>query len=99
MLAALAKICEAAQRADKPVSVCGEMAGDPYALPILLGLGLTDLSIAPAAADPIRNALGMLDTKRCAALLQKLLQMHTAEEVRDEVGRFLAAECPDWPQL
>ncbi len=99
MLAALWKICAAAKKAGKPVSVCGEMAGDPYALPILLGLGLTDLSIAPAAAETIRDAMGMLDTKCCSDLLQKLLELETAEEVREEVRLFLGRECPNWPQL
>ena len=47
---------EAALRAKKPVSLCGEMAGDPRYTALLLGLGITDLSMAPANIRPCQTA-------------------------------------------
>ena len=47
VLRLIAHIINAAQRHDKPVAVCGEMAGDPSLTRVLLGLGLTEFSMHP----------------------------------------------------
>ncbi|MEZ5331303.1 MAG: phosphoenolpyruvate--protein phosphotransferase [Thermoanaerobaculia bacterium] len=61
VLRMLRGIVDAAARADVPLSLCGEMAGDPAVTPLLLGLGLTRLSVAPLALPEIKSRLRSLE--------------------------------------
>ncbi len=85
LLTALKRVADAALAAGKPVTVCGEMAADPKALALLLGLSLTSLSIAPGAAEGVREALSRLNLKDCEAMVQRALKLATEDEVREEV--------------
>jgi multiphosphoryl transfer protein len=88
---AVLRICQPAiEAADKrkiSVSVCGEIASDPEAVPILLGLGLRDLSVTAAAVPNIKALVRELDVSRIAPRLTEILNtLETAEAVR-ELGR------------
>jgi phosphotransferase system enzyme I (PtsP) len=56
-----------------PVSLCGEMAGNPLDAMILLGLGYTSLSMAPAAVGPVKAMVRTLDRGRLAREIPKWL--------------------------
>jgi phosphoenolpyruvate-protein kinase (PTS system EI component) len=68
------------------------MASDPQALPIFLALGITRLSIAPAAADSLRTAVRALSVRECKRLLGKIANLHTSEDVKAEIEAFLEAK-------
>jgi multiphosphoryl transfer protein len=69
------------------VSVCGEIASDREAVPVLLGLGLRDLSVTAAAVPNIKALVRQVDVSQLAALLAETLStLETAEAVR-EFGR------------
>lgn len=87
-LHALKRVADAAAAAGKPVTVCGEMAADPIALPLLLGLGLTSLSIAPGAADAVRETLARVTLPECRELVQRALELPTADEIRKLAEEF-----------
>jgi phosphotransferase system enzyme I (PtsI) len=57
-----------------PVSMCGEMAGDARFIPLLLGLGLRELSMQPAAILDAREQIRGLDTSRLAPTVLSLFQ-------------------------
>jgi len=57
----LAHVVEEAEAAEIPLSVCGEMAGDPLQAMALIGLGVRRLSMAPAAIGPVRTMVRSLD--------------------------------------
>jgi fructose-specific PTS system IIA-like component len=80
-LRALAAIVEGGHRAGVPVSLCGEMAGRPRLLPLLLGLGFRELSLAPALLPAARTTLASLDPAACAELARQALAAGTAREV------------------
>ena len=65
----------AAQRAGKPVSVCGEMAGDPRFAPLLVGLGVRDLSMASQSIPRVKQRIRALDagqaTRRALAIMDQ----------------------------
>jgi phosphotransferase system, enzyme I, PtsP len=86
LIHALKHIAEAAQEGGKSITVCGEMASDPQALPIFLALGITKLSIAPSSADTLRLALRNLDTKACKQLLAQIVNLHTSEQVQEQLA-------------
>ncbi len=86
---ALKQIADAAHETNKSVTICGEMASDPHTLPLLLGLGITRLSIAPASADAVRAGLLPLRVSACKQLIEKILDYNASEQIRGEVDRFL----------
>lgn len=71
----------AANDAGIPVSVCGEMATNPLAVPILIGLGLCELSGTPAAIPVVKEIVRALDTALVEADARQALRARTAAEV------------------
>ncbi len=83
-------VISAGQRAGKPVSVCGEMAGDPMFTPLLLAMGLTDFSMHPGQLLAVRDAIGGLDRTRLRRLAPRILRAAS----RDEVEAILRQTAP-----
>lgn len=73
VLHAIRRVLAGAHRHGRAVSVCGDAAADPRVLPLLIGLGIDVLSVAPPALAPVREHLGGLDTTRCAELARERL--------------------------
>ncbi len=67
------------------VGLCGELAGDPQAIPILLGLGLDEFSMAPAAIPRAKVILRRWSIEDAANLALKALELDSAEAVRAHV--------------
>ena len=93
---AVLRICqpaiEAARNRSISVSVCGEIGSDPEAVPILLGLGLRDLSVTAAAVPNIKALVRELDVAQIATrLAARFSNFQTAEEVR-EFAKALAGQ-------
>jgi len=77
----LERIAEGGRRAGKPVSLCGEMASRPKLLPLLLGLGFDDVSVAPSAVGAVRAGFASLDAGACRELAHQALLASTSSEV------------------
>jgi phosphocarrier protein FPr len=73
---------QAAHRAGKWVGVCGELGADPQAVPILVGLGVDELSVTAPAVPTVKAQVRGLDFARSQALAQDALKCKTAKEVR-----------------
>jgi phosphotransferase system enzyme I (PtsI) len=71
----------AAARHRVPVSLCGEMASDPALLGLLIGLGLTEFSMTPAAIPVARQAIRDLRAEHARELASHALTLATAEEI------------------
>ncbi|WP_371069383.1 phosphoenolpyruvate--protein phosphotransferase [Sediminibacillus sp. JSM 1682029] len=74
-------VIEAAHAEGKWAGMCGEMAGDSIAIPILLGLGLDEFSMSATSILPARTQIKDLSKEELASFKDKLLSMNTAEEV------------------
>ncbi len=66
----------------RPVAVCGELASDPAAIPILLGLGVDELSMSAAAIPQAKAVIRQVQQAVAAKLAQQALAQPNAEEVR-----------------
>ena len=66
----------------REVAVCGNLAADPAALPILLGLGVHEISVVPTAIAAIKERIRSLDEAACRSLARRALECATATEVR-----------------
>lgn len=74
VLRLLALVVENAERAGKPVSICGELAGDPAFVPMLLALGLTELSMRPDALLDVRERVLGVSRKSLRAKRNRLIE-------------------------
>lgn len=74
-------VIKAAHRHNTKAAMCGEMAGDELALPLLMGMGLDEYSMSATSILRTRSMMSKLDTKDCAALVEKALDMDTQEDV------------------
>jgi phosphocarrier protein FPr len=82
-------VCRAA-RGRIDVAVCGEAASDELAIPVLVGLGVRELSVAPPAVPRVKAAVRELDVERCATLAQEALTLAGADDVRKLVLTMLS---------
>jgi phosphoenolpyruvate-protein kinase (PTS system EI component) len=83
---------------DRNVScvVCGEMAGSPYYVPILLGLGAKELSMNPSSIGRIRSLISGIAFEETQELVRRVEKCRTAAEVEAENKKFIAE---NWAHL
>jgi phosphotransferase system enzyme I (PtsI) len=74
-------VAEAAHHHDKPISVCGAMAGDPLAALLLVGLGFRTLSMEPAAIPEIKEALHRVSLEEAVSVAEEALHQSNAEDI------------------
>jgi multiphosphoryl transfer protein len=82
VLQLIAATAVAGDAAGKLVAVCGGVAADRTAVPILLGLGIRELSVVPAAIPALKRQIGGLRIEECRELAQRCLHLGSASEVR-----------------
>jgi phosphocarrier protein FPr len=82
VLRLIAGVVEAAHREKKWVGVCGGIAGDPQAIPLLIGLGVDELSVSVPAIPGIKAEVRALRLADCRRLAQEALRKDTAAAVR-----------------
>jgi len=80
--------CDGAAKHGRPVGVCGGAAGDPEAVPLLIGLGATELSMVPAAIPEMKAHVRNLSHAAARALAEEALRCTDAEQVRALVRAF-----------
>jgi phosphotransferase system enzyme I (PtsI) len=77
------RVISVGARAGIPVSLCGEMAADPLAVPILVGLGLKEFSMHPPALPLARSLIRALSFREARRMAQKALALATAKEIEE----------------
>ncbi|MFV0622633.1 phosphoenolpyruvate--protein phosphotransferase [Sphingomonas sp. ac-8] len=90
VLRMIAETCRGAARHDRWTGVCGGLASDPLAVPILLGLGVTELSATAALVPEIKALVASLSMDACRAHAAAALQCGSAAEVRTLAREFRA---------
>jgi phosphoenolpyruvate-protein phosphotransferase (PTS system enzyme I) len=85
LLKLVAATAAAGRDAGKPVGVCGEAAGDPVLALVLVGLGVTSLSMAPPSIADVRMLLGRHTFDECRRLAEVALAAPDAATARERV--------------
>ncbi len=85
---------EAAHEAGIEAAVCGEMAGEPMYLPILIGMGLDELSMNALDIPKIKRMIRMSNQNQCGALVRDILECSTAQKIREHLLDFLTSDFP-----
>ncbi|GGA52693.1 phosphoenolpyruvate--protein phosphotransferase [Okeania sp. KiyG1] len=75
----------AAHQASISVTVCGQLASSPLAVPILLGLGVDELSVAPPAISMVKKVISQLNGSQIEAIARYVLQLDGAKSVKEYI--------------
>lgn len=90
MFRMLGAIAKAFQAAGKPVSICGELGGDPVAIPALLGLGIRKFSMGSTALARVKRVVRSLRLEEAQELAQQVQMMKTQCEIQAHLESFSA---------
>jgi multiphosphoryl transfer protein len=92
VLRLIAMTVAAAEKHSRFVAVCGGLASEPAAVPVLLGLGVHELSVVPTLVPQLKSLIRTLTLDACRSLAQRAVALDTAEAVRALVNDFSASE-------
>jgi phosphoenolpyruvate-protein phosphotransferase (PTS system enzyme I) len=88
---------DAAHRHGLKVGMCGEMAGDPLACLLLLGMGLDSLSMSPLIIPEVKQIIRSVKYAEAQAIYTACMNMHTAEEIEQYLASVMRQKFPDLP--
>jgi len=89
------EVIEAGHRSGIWVGLCGEMGADPLAVPLLLGLGLDELSVNPGSVPEVKKIIVSLRFEQCRKLAADAMALGSADEIRALLTDFVCREVPD----
>lgn len=95
VLRSIKYVVDSAHQAGIEVSVCGEMASDPYCLPILLGMQVDAISISPQAVPGIKRIIRMTTMEECNVLLKKVLSYTAVSKINRTVRQTIFSRFPE----
>jgi phosphotransferase system enzyme I (PtsI) len=94
ILRLIRQIVSAGQAGGIPVAMCGEMAGDPVNTPILLGLGLDELSMNALAIPMVKKLIRSISMDECRELTWQAFQMSDAREIHGFLESWIRKRFP-----
>jgi len=89
VLQAIKMLIDGAHEGGIKISMCGEFAGDENAVAILFGMGLDSFSMSGISIPRVKRILMKLDKKECEKLVERILELSTASEIKNEVKEFM----------
>ncbi|MGA9363517.1 MAG: phosphoenolpyruvate--protein phosphotransferase [Bacteroidota bacterium] len=97
VLRSIKQIIDASHRSKVWVGMCGEMAGDPLAVILLVGLGLDEFSVVPAVLPEIKKIIRSIKYKEARRIAEKALKFSTEEEVEQYIREVIKEKFPEIP--
>ncbi len=82
LLNLIKKVIDAGKAGKKQVTMCGEMAADPVAVPLLIGMGLESFSVTQHMVPEIKNVIRHISTSECEQLYNEIREKKTAGEIQ-----------------
>jgi phosphotransferase system enzyme I (PtsI) len=95
ILRMIRQVVTAAKDAGIGVALCGEMAGDPLCLPLLLGLNIDELSMNASSIPLVKQTIRIMSLKDARADLEKAISLNTAREVREYIFERMRTLVPE----
>ena len=92
-------VVEAAHKHHIPVSVCGQMSTSPVFLPLLVGLGIRQLSVTPHAIPELKEVIRKLTIERAEKIAKRAMEIDVARDVENYLWGELKRLCPESMQL
>ncbi|HTP50390.1 MAG TPA: phosphoenolpyruvate--protein phosphotransferase [Anaeromyxobacteraceae bacterium] len=94
VLRTLKFVCDAGRAAGIPVSMCGEMAGEPLYTMVLLGLGFSELSMNGPSIPPVKRVIRSSSSGEGRELVERLLELTHADDIEREVRAEMTRRFP-----
>ena len=88
VLMLLAHIISSADKANVPVSMCGEMAGDPSLTRLLLGMGLRQFSMHPAQIPAVKQRIKQSDISELVPIVRRILRLEESSKIQEQIERL-----------
>lgn len=95
VLKLLAQVIDTCRRTKTPLTLCGEMAGQPRAYVLLLGMGLRSFSMSPAFIPTIKELTSHVSAAQAQQILQRAMRFRTTHEVARFMAKTLAELAPN----
>lgn len=95
VLRLIRQVLDAAAGSNVPVTLCGEMATDPVAIPLLIGLGLRTVSMNPAAIPTTKQLIGQLRASELREVAGRAMSLATAAEIEEYLADALGRDPRD----
>ncbi len=95
VLRVLKHVIETCRAAEKPITLCGEMAGQPRSFLLLLGMGLRSFSMSPAFIPSIKDLALHVSTAEARDLLDRVLALKTTEEIQQLMTEWITEAAPE----
>ncbi|MEK6566039.1 MAG: putative PEP-binding protein, partial [Bacteroidota bacterium] len=93
----LRRIIERGKKGKVWVGMCGEMAGDPLATMLLLGLGLDEFSVVPTVLPEIKKIIRSVHYTEAKHIAEKALTLQTEDEIKSYLQRIMKEKFPEIP--
>ncbi len=97
VLRTIKSVIDAGHRRNVWVGMCGEMAGDPLATVLLVGMGIDELSVIPTVLPEIKKIIRTVKHKDAKRITDRVLALHTEEEIREFLASVVRKQLPDIP--
>ncbi len=97
VLRTIRHIIDAGHKKGVWVGMCGEMAADPLATVLLVGLGIDELSVIPSVLPEIKKIILSIKQKEARKVAEKVLAMSTEQEIRDHLSSIIKNKVPEIP--
>lgn len=88
------QVVQAANRQNKPVTVCGQMSSEPRFLPLLIGLGIRQVSVTPAMIPELKEVIRSLDVPNAVEIANHVASLDSARDVENYLRGELHKICP-----
>ena len=99
VLIVLKNVIEVCNAANVPVTVCGEMAGQPRAFVLLLGMGLRRFSMSPAFVPSIKQLASQISTEEAEQIVTSVMKFKTTAQVKKFMTRVIEQIAPNLKML
>ncbi|MFO0790636.1 MAG: phosphoenolpyruvate--protein phosphotransferase [Pirellulales bacterium] len=86
-----------AQAHEVPISMCGQMCGNPLYTMLLLGLGLRSMSVTPAAIPEIKQVIRRVSVSACERVAERALELESSRDVKTYLKEELTKVIPEFP--
>jgi len=98
VLRMLRMVVETAERNNTPISICGEMAGEPKYAMLLIGLGFRVFSMGPAYMNQVKRIIRSVSAEECRRLVDELLASEKTDEIESKMHAIITEKFP-WVTL
>lgn len=89
VLKAIRTVLEASAKIGKPAVICGEMAGSPYYVPVLIGMGASELSMNVSSISRVRNIISGIAADEAREMVRIIQSAVSVEDVEDSVNKLI----------